>query len=142
MSSLALNRRTSTAGYGVTLMRVMLGVVMLMHGWQKFHIDGVSATQAGFAGMGVPAADTAALAMIALELVGGALLIVGLGTRVVAALTGLSMLGAIWFAHLGAGFFAADGGFEYPLTLAVLGFAVALTGPGAAGLDRVVRRRR
>lgn len=142
MSSSTLIRRTPTAGYGITLMRVMLGVVMVMHGWQKVHLNGVPATQAGFAGMGIPAADVAALAMIALELVGGGLLIVGLGTRVIATLSGLAMLGAVWFAHLDAGFFAQSGGFEYPLTLAVLGFAVALTGPGALAVDRVVRRRR
>ncbi len=127
------------------MLRVVLGVVFIAHGAQKF-AQGIPNVSRGFAGMGVPLAELAAPLVAGLELVGGAFLVLGIATRVVGALLAVNMVVAGLLAHATAGFFAQQGGFEYVLVLAVGSLAVALTGPGRLSLDalllRTVRRRR
>ncbi len=72
---------------------------------------------------------------VAAELVGGALLILGIGTRWVAVALIPFLLGAAWV-HLGNGwlFSAPKGGWEYPVFLVVAAAAQALLGDGAYAL--------
>ncbi len=137
--------RTTSTSIGLTVLRVVLGVVFIAHGAQKF-AQGIPNVSRGFAGMGVPLAELAAPLVAGLELVGGAFLVLGIATRVVGALLAVDMVVAGLLAHATAGFFAQQGGFEYVLVLAVGSLAVALTGPGRLSLDalllRTVRRRR
>ena len=69
------------------------------------------------------------------ELVGGALVLLGLFTRVGAFLIASVMLVAMAGVHWKGGFFLANQGYEY--TLALLGMAVALlvSGGGRASID-------
>ncbi|MCJ8504116.1 DoxX family protein [Kocuria flava] len=127
---------------GLTLLRVVLGTTFLLHGWQKVDEWTVAGTQAAFAQMGVPAAQAAAPAVAVLELAGGILLVLGLGTRVVAALLALVMLGALVLVHLPAGFFAADGGIELVLLLAAAAALFALAGAGRWSADAALAARR
>lgn len=127
---------------GLLLLRLVLGVILIAHGLQKVLVDGIPGVAAGFGGMGVPAPDVAAVVVVAVELLGGALLIVGLGTRVVAVLSTINMAVALVLVHLSAGFFAADGGYEFVLLLAIVSLALALTGPGRISVDALFRRRR
>ncbi|MGO2659672.1 DoxX family protein [Mycetocola reblochoni] len=127
---------------GLLLLRLALAGVMLAHGLQKLFTWGVPGTQESFAAMGVPAAETAAIVVIAIETVGAVLLVLGLGTRVVGVLAAINMAVAVVLVHLAAGFFVADGGYEFALLLAVLGVVVALTGPGRYSLDAVISARR
>jgi uncharacterized membrane protein YphA (DoxX/SURF4 family) len=46
------------AQFGLTVLRVVIGVVFLMHGWQKVFQNTIPGTQAGFAAMGIPAAES------------------------------------------------------------------------------------
>ncbi|WP_344120687.1 DoxX family protein [Kocuria aegyptia] len=133
---------SSAASLGLTVLRVVLGATFLLHGWQKFTEWTIAGTQASFAQMGVPAAELAAPAVAVLELVGGLLLVLGLGTRVVAALLALTMLGALVLVHLPAGFFAADGGVELVLLLAAAAALYALAGAGRWSVDHVITARR
>lgn len=56
---MSYRNETSTfrASFGLFLLRVVLGIVFLMHGWQKIHTWTVDGTAANFAQMGVPAAE-------------------------------------------------------------------------------------
>ncbi|MHC6228999.1 DoxX family protein [Arthrobacter sp. MMS24-T111] len=126
----------------LTVLRVILGFLFAAHGWQKFNEWTIAGTQASFAKMGVPAADVMAPAVAVLELAGGAALILGILTRVVAALLVLDMLGALFLVHAPAGVFAANGGYELVLLLAAAAFALALAGPGRLSLDRALFGRR
>ncbi|MDJ0457919.1 DoxX family protein [Arthrobacter sp. NQ7] len=129
------SRLTTTA---LTALRIVLGFLFAAHGWQKFNEWTIAGTQASFAKMGVPAADVMAPAVAVLELAGGIALIVGILTRVVAALLALDMLGALFLVHAAAGVFAANGGYELVLLLAASAFALALTGAGRLSLDRAL----
>ncbi|MFJ3380107.1 DoxX family protein [Curtobacterium sp. NPDC090217] len=137
--------RTTSTSIGLTVLRVVLGVVFIAHGAQKFG-QGIPAVADGFAGMGVPLASIAAPLVAGLELVGGALLVLGVATRFVGVLLAVDMVVAGFLAHASAGFFSQEGGFEYVLVLAAGALAVALTGPGRLSLDALVlrasRRRR
>ncbi|QZQ56143.1 DoxX family protein [Curtobacterium sp. TC1] len=137
--------RTTSTSIGLTALRIVLGVVFIAHGAQKF-AQGIPNVAQGFSGMGVPLADLAAPLVAGLELVGGVLLVFGVATRVVGVLLAVDMVVAGRLAHASSGFYSQDGGFEYVLVLAVASLAVALTGPGRFSLDAVFlaasRRRR
>ena len=127
--------QTSLTTTAVTILRVILGILFAAHGWQKFNEFTIAGTQASFAKMGVPAAEIAAPAVASLELAGGIALIVGILTRVVAALLAVDMLGALFLVHASAGIFASAGGYELVLLLAAAALAVALTGAGRISVD-------
>jgi putative oxidoreductase len=129
------SRLTTTA---LAALRIILGFLFAAHGWQKFNVWTFAGTQASFAKMGVPAAEVMAPVIAVLELAGGIALILGILTRVVAALLALDMLGALFLVHAPAGIFAANGGYELVLLLAAAAFALALTGAGRLSLDRAL----
>jgi len=123
--------------WGITVLRVMVGIVFLMHGWQKVFVYGFAGVQGAFGQMGIPMASVSGPFIALLELVGGILLIVGLFTRWVAILIALEMAFAALKVHLPGGFFLPKGA-EYAFTLCAANIALALAGPGAAALDRAV----
>lgn len=88
--------------------------------------------------MGVPAANLVAPVVATLELVGGVALILGVLTRVFAALLAVDMLGALFLVHAPAGIFAATGGYELVLILAAAALAVALVGAGKVSVDKAL----
>jgi putative oxidoreductase len=62
----------------------------------------------------------------------------GLATPLVAAALAIDMLVALLTAHLGHGFFAADGGFELELLLGATSLGIGLAGAGRFSLDAVL----
>ncbi|MCP2339521.1 DoxX family protein [Actinomadura rupiterrae] len=118
--------------------RLVLGVVFVAHGWQKFHKYGHATVTKMFDGMGIPLPGLAASYATWVELAGGVLLIVGVLTPLVGLLLFGDMAGALWFAHADHGFFSDKGGYEYVLVLAVLSLLVAFAGPGRVSLDALL----
>lgn len=123
------------------LARVGLGIVLVAHGWQKYHDLGLDATAAGFAQMGIPLPTLAAHVVTYLELVGGALLIIGLLVPLVGILVALQMAGAIAFVHAPYGVFVTEGGWEHALVTGLLALTLAVFGSGLIGLDALLFRR-
>ena len=121
-----------------TILRIVTGFLFAAHGWQKFNEFTIAGTQAAFGQMGVPAANLVAPVVATLELVGGIALILGVLTRVFAALLAVNMLGALFLVHATAGIFAATGGYELVLILAAAALAVALVGAGKVSVDKAV----
>ncbi|TJY66334.1 DoxX family protein [Arthrobacter sp. CAU 1506] len=121
-----------------TVLRVVLGFLFAAHGWQKFNEWTVAGTQAAFGQMGIPAADIAAPIVAGLELGGGIALILGVLTRVVAALLTLNMIGALVLVHISAGVFVEAGGYELVLLLGAAALTLALVGPGRISVDRAL----
>lgn len=126
---------------GLLIARSMVGVVGVYHGGQKlfglFGGGGFSSTVEAMGSMGMPLPTLSAFAAGSAEFFGGIALIVGLLTRFAGANFAFTMLVASFAVHGGA-FGAQNGGMEYPLTLAMVALAIALTGPGRFALDRVV----
>ncbi|WP_043638434.1 DoxX family protein [Nonomuraea candida] len=123
------------------LARIAVGVIFLVHGYQKFATMGIAGTTKFFESAGIPLAGVAAPAVAALEVVGGLALILGAALPVVGTLLALNMIGAIVFVHGPSGL-TGEGGYEFVLALAAASLAVGFTGGGALALDGVVARRR
>jgi putative oxidoreductase len=132
LSSVSLDR-------GLLLLRIALGVVFVMHGWQKLAVYGISGVAGGFAQLGLPLPMVNAVVITAVELVGGALLLAGAGTRIVAALLAFAMLVATLTAHAAAGFFLPNG-YEFTLTLMLVSLALTQTGAGRHSVDARLSR--
>ena len=124
----------SRAATGLAIVRIAVGVIFLMHGWQKVFTYGFAGVSGSFADMGVPMPGVMGPFIALLELVGGLALILGVLTRVFAALLAFDMLGAFFLVHMAGGFFL-PAGFEFVFILFAATLALALCGPGAWSVD-------
>ena len=94
--------------WGMVPLRLVLGLVFLMHGYQKLFVFGLDGTTSFMSGIGIPAPQIAAILVTGLELVGGLALIVGLLSRLVALLLAANMTVAILVVKLKGGFFSPE----------------------------------
>jgi putative oxidoreductase len=123
------------SGLGLTLLRIVTGLIFLLHGLPKLNLEGT----AGFFGsVGVPLPQLMAIVILLIEVVGGALLIAGVATRLVSLLLVANMAVAIALVRLQAGFI---GGYEFELLLMTAAFALAVTGGGAYSVEKLVLKR-
>jgi putative oxidoreductase len=122
--------------------RLLLGVVLVAHGWQKVFTFGLGGTAQAFTGMGVPLAPVSAAYAGIVELVGGALILVGAATALVGVLVVLDMLGAALLVHVGNGVMAADGGWELVGVIGALALVLAAVGAGRFSVDHALAGRR
>lgn len=141
-SRLTAPTRTVLADLAPLVLRVVAGIVLLAHGAQKVFEFTPAGVATSFEQMGIPLAAVAGPVVAYLELVGGALLILGLGTRVVAGLLTLDMLGAFFLVHLSAGLFVDAGGYELVAMIGAATLALALAGPGRYSVDELFAARR
>ena len=130
-----------TAPYAALVLRLSLGVMFVAHALLKVFVFTLPGTVQFFQSLGLP--GVLAYATVAAELIGGALLILGVQTRVVAAALIPVLLGAAW-AHAGNGwlFSAPKGGWEYPAFLVAASVAQVLLGNGAYALSSLRPARR
>ena len=110
------------------ILRVVLGVIMIYHGWPK--VTGLGGVIEGFTQMGVPLPAVAAVFATVAEFFGGLLMLVGAFTDIAGLLFAIDMLGAIVLVHAKNGFAVNENGFEWPLALLSMSLAIALAGPG------------
>lgn len=110
------------------ILRVVLGIIMIYHGWPK--LTNLGGTIEGFAGMGIPLPALSAVFATVAEVGGGLLMLLGVLTDVAGLLLAIDMLGAIIFVHAKNGFLASEGGIEFPLALLAMALAIAFAGPG------------
>ena len=122
--------------------RLLLGVVLIAHGWQKVVTNGLGATTEGFGRMGVPLAPVSAAYAGIVELVGGALILVGAATALVGVLVVLDMLGAALLVHVGNGVMASDGGWELVGVIGAVALVLAAVGAGKYSVDHALAGRR
>ncbi len=111
---------------GLLLIRLAVGAVFVVHGYQKLTMWGMLPSM--FEGMGVwgPLGYVAAL----IEFFGGISLIIGFGSKVAGLLLACVMAVAAIKIHLPAGFSVAAGGYEFVLALLGSSLGLALIGPG------------
>ena len=121
-----------------TLVRVVVGIMFLMHVWGKFNAGAAAVAANVFAKNGIEPALLWAYFIMFLELVGGICLILGLFTRFFAAAFAIEMLIAVLFVHLAKGYAAGGGGYEYVLLIGAVCFTIAIRGGGPYSLDRMI----
>ena len=129
------------AQVGIALIRVVVGIVFIAHGWQKLTVMGFDGVAGFFGTLGVPLPGVAAVVVTLLELVGGVLLLAGLFTRWIALPLAATMVVAILTVHLPNGF-TGQGGYEFTLVLLASLLGLALTGAGAFSADAALAKKR
>jgi putative oxidoreductase len=120
------------------LVRVVVGITMMLHGYNHWRGGGrIAGTARWFGGLGLKFGVLQAWASVVTELAAGFLLIVGLLTPVACAAVVSVMLIAGLLAHRPNGFFVFRDGYEYVLVLSVVALALATLGPGRFSLDNL-----
>lgn len=121
-----------------TLFRAALGGVLVAHGSQKlfgwFGGGGIEETSKGMDAMGFRPARTSAMLAGLGEAGAGLALALGFATPAAGAVAATTM-GVAASVHAPNGFFAMDGGLEYPAVLGLAATSFAIGGPGRLSLD-------
>jgi putative oxidoreductase len=133
----------SAIDFAILLIRLFIGPCFIVHALGKLGVVGTG-NMDGFASwledLGVPFAGVQARMAMLSELVGGALLTVGLLTRPACLVLVGTMVVAGKLGHRGAGYLITNDppGAEYTINLAAIAFAVFVTGPGSISLDALL----
>ena len=128
--------------YGLTILRVIVGITYVMHSYVSLFRFTPAGTAAFLASVGLPAPALMAWILILVHGLGGILLILGLWTRWAAAANAVILAGALVTVHLPQGFFLKVmktgfvGGFEFVLLLFAASLALVLTGGGALSVKK------
>jgi putative oxidoreductase len=131
---------------GLLVLRLTLAIVMVAHGWPKLNPNSPMKGTAGFSGflkqMGVPLPTFFAWVVALLETAGAVLLILGLGTRILAAGFVIDMIVAtvlVRIRMMKSVFAGGQGiGWEFEFALAGIALALLFTGAGSLALDPLV----
>lgn len=127
--------------FGLLLLRVVLGLTMAAHGYNKFFGGGrIKGTAGWFESIGMKPGTFHARVAATTEMAAGIGLAVGLFTPVAAAGFVALMLVAAWTVHRHNGFFIVKEGWEYNLVLAAAAVAIAGIGAGRYSLDYALFR--
>jgi putative oxidoreductase len=121
-------------------MRLVLGVIMVSHGYTKIIPTGALYTFSHTVGRMHLPVWLGYLAAFS-EFFGGMLLIVGLLTRVAALMTAIEMAVAIIKVHLHGGLLGSNS-FAFPLACFAIALMLVFTGCGWLGLDDFVGKGR
>jgi len=126
--------RADLIPYATLILRLALGVLFIAHGLLKLLVFKPAGTADYFRSLGLP--GFIAYLTMAAELGGGTLLILGVGTSLVALALIPLILGTIVLVHGANGwaFNNAGGGWEYPAFWAVALVVQAMLGSGAYSL--------
>ena len=114
--------------FGPLPIRILAGIAFIVAGLPKF--ENIAVTQGFFQQFGLPPGLTFPIYL--LEAIGGIFLLVGVVTRIAAALFVIEMIGATLVVGLSQGFV---GGYELTLLLMVICLSLLLTGPGRISIE-------
>lgn len=123
------------------VIRLTVGGMLLVHGITKLTTTTVAAFAAGsLARRGLEPSLPLAYVVFFLETVGAICIILGLFTRLFAAMIGVEFLVIVFVAHWpqGFGWSRPGGGWEFPLFWGLIILAIGLRGGGPYSLDRAI----
>ncbi|WP_046174252.1 DoxX family protein [Domibacillus indicus] len=115
---------------GTVLLRIVLGFTFFMHGFAKFQ-GGIAGTASFFDSVGIP--GFMAYPVAGIELIGGIAMMLGLGTRIIALLFSIILIGAVVTVKLSSGFL--NGGYELDVVLLAMAIHLALSKQTKYALD-------
>ncbi len=123
---------------GYTLVRLVAGLILFLAGYNKVFVTGLSGVAGFFEKINMPVPQVTGPFIGLLELIGGALLFVGLFTRYLGVLFAIEFIVATWakFGPMDQGF----GGARLDIMLLVAGLLFATNGAGKFSLDAIFRR--
>ncbi len=124
--------------WGMTILRVVIGIAFVVHGGQKLFVTGFAGVTAYMAHIGIPLPGIAGPLVTLVEFFGGVALVVGLLSRWAALLLVCDMAVAILKVNIHRGF-TGPGGAELPVVLLVANLAVAAHGSGVLSLEALFR---
>jgi putative oxidoreductase len=126
-----LSRALANDRWGITALRVAVGLLFIVHGWQKLSAGGGGpAFAGGLAHMGFTPGALWAWIVTIVEFGGGICLVLGVLVRLAATLIVIEMLVAIAKVNIHRGFYWNTGGWEMPALMAVLAAIIAATASG------------
>lgn len=119
------------------ILRVMLGITFFVHGLVKFQ-GGIENIVGWFDSIGLP--GFLAYGVASIEMIGGAALVLGFGTRIVSALLALLMIGATVKVKLAIGFLGNGqmAGYELDLALLAMAVVISINGSKLFALDQLI----
>src|ERR1700721_1194598 len=121
---------------GLLILRLVLGLTLAAHGWNKFFGGGgIPGTARWFESIGMKYGKFQAVVAASPEISAGLGLAAGLLTPIPAAGFVALMFVAAWTVHRPNGFFIVKEGWEYTLILATAAVTVATLGAGKYSLD-------
>lgn len=136
---------SSRAGYGMILLRIVIGIIFMAHGSQKlfgmFGGGGLSGTAMFLESLGISSGFFMAILVGSTEFFGGLALILGLLVRPAAFALFIAMLVAIFSVHINNGLFMSNNGYEYPLSLLVISLMILIDGAGRLSLDNYLVKK-
>jgi putative oxidoreductase len=139
------NKTSAPHDLGLLLVRLILGVVLMFHGSQKlfgwFDGAGMEKFTQSLEELQIPMPQVSAWLSAGTEFGGGALIVLGFLTRLVAVPVMVNMLVAVIAVHRHE-FANLKGGMEYPLMLCVVALALVFTGAGRFSIDGCLRREK
>src|SRR2546428_619406 len=130
----------SNRQWGLTVLRVIVGIVFLIHGAQKLFVFGFHGVAGMLGGLGIPVPAVSAVILKLVVFLGGIAPLLFVVNRWARALIAIDMIVAVLVVPLKNGFFNPKG-FECPLTLLAACVALILSGPGAASVDGAMAKR-
>lgn len=117
--------------WGLLGVRMIVGALFIVHGWQKLAAGGGGpAFAGGLAHMGFNPGLLWGWVVTIVEFGGGICLLLGVLVRPAAALIVIEMLVAIIKVNWARGFYWTRGGWEMPALMALLAAVLAITAPG------------
>jgi putative oxidoreductase len=135
---------TTRAGYGLTVLRVIVGIIFIAHGSQKlfgaFGGYGLEGTGQYMESIGLTPGYLMALLSGSAEFFGGVAVLIGLLARPAAAVLILLLAVAIFSVHISNGLFMANNGYEFALALLGGSIAVLIEGAGKLSVDRAIAK--
>ena len=124
--------------WALLVLRVVVGLTMAAHGYQKYFLGGrIPGTAGWFESLGMKPGRFHALTAATTEIVSGILMALGLITPIAAAAF-VGIMFVAGFIHRDHGFYVFKEGIEYNLVLAVVAVVIATIGPGEYSLDHAL----
>jgi putative oxidoreductase len=134
---------TPLSGLWQLPVRLIVGVIMAMHGYQKFFgsPNGVGDVVTAFTNWGIVMPDLMAPLVSFVELVGGICIVLGLFTRYWATMLAVVMVVAIAVVKMKTFRNWTFGSSELELSLMAGCLALLLAGPGVASLEKMLFKK-
>ncbi|MBJ9977297.1 DoxX family protein [Pseudomonas sp. S75] len=132
------------AGFGISVLRILVGLIFMAHGAQKlfglFGGYGLEGTGQWMESIGLTPGYAMALLSGSAEFFGGLAVVLGLLARPAALVLSVTLIVAIFTVHIGNGLFMSNNGSEFALALLGGTLAILIEGAGRLSLDRLLAR--